>query len=76
MLELVAEAKAQGLPEARASPGAASSARAVCSAGAGRSQPKAPAAPRPRPTNALTRAEAAAVGERNPIACACRSESP
>lgn len=60
ILELVAEAKAQGLPENRAgqvlqvSPRSLQRWRAPV-------QPKEPAAPRPRPVNALTREEAAAV---------------
>jgi putative transposase len=60
MLELVAEAKAQGLPENRASQVLRISPRSL-QRWREPVQPKAPAAPRPRPTNALTRAEAAAV---------------
>jgi len=60
MLELVAEAKAQGLPEARASAVLQVSPRTL-QRWREPVRPKAPAAPRPRPVNALTRAEAAAV---------------
>ena len=60
MLELVAEAKAQGLPEQRASAVLQVSSRSL-QRWRRPAQPKPPAAPRPRPTNALTRAEAAAV---------------
>jgi len=60
MLELVAEAKAQGLPEQRASQVLQVSPRTL-QRWRRPAQPKAPAAPRPRPTNALTRDEAAAV---------------
>ena len=60
MLELVAEAKAQGLPEERASEVLQVSSRSL-QRWRRPAQPKPPAAPRPRPTNALTRAEAAAV---------------
>jgi putative transposase len=60
ILELVAEAKAQGLPEARASQVLRVSPRTLQRWRAP-AQPKAPSAPRPRPSNALTRAEAAAV---------------
>ncbi len=60
MLELVAEAKAQGLPEARASQVLQVSPRTL-QRWRRPVKPKGPAAPRPRPTNALTRAEAAAV---------------
>ncbi len=58
MLELVAEAKAQGLPEARASQVLQVSPRTL-QRWRRPVKPKGPAAPRPRPTNALTRAEAA-----------------
>ena len=60
MLELVAEAKAQGLPEQRASAVLQVSSRSL-QRWRRPAQPKAPVAPRPRPINALTRAEAAAV---------------
>jgi transposase InsO family protein len=60
ILELVAEAKAQGLPEQRASQVLQVSPRTLQRWRAP-AQPKTPAAPRPRPANALTRAEAAAV---------------
>ena len=60
MLELVAEAKAQGLPEERASAVLQVSSRSL-QRWRRPAQPKAPAAPRPRPINALTREEAAAV---------------
>ncbi len=60
MLELVAEAKAQGLPEERASAVLQVSPRSL-QRWREPVQPTAPAAPRPRPTNALTRDEAAAV---------------
>lgn len=60
ILALVAEAKAQGLPEARASQVLRVSPRTL-QRWRQPAQLKAPAAPRPRPTNALTRAEAAAV---------------
>jgi putative transposase len=60
MLELVAEAKTQGLPEQRASEVLQVSPRTL-QRWRRPARPKAPAAPRPRPTNALTRAEAAAV---------------
>ena len=60
MLELLAEAKAQGLPEQRASQVLQVSPRTL-QRWRRPVQPKVPAAPRPRPTNALTRDEAAAV---------------
>jgi putative transposase len=60
MLELVAEAKAQGLPEERAGEVLQVSPRSL-QRWRRPAQPKPPAAPRPRPTNALTRAEATAV---------------
>jgi putative transposase len=60
MLELVAEAKAQGLPEERASAVLQVSSRSL-QRWRRPAQPKAPTAPRPRPANALTRDEAAAV---------------
>jgi transposase InsO family protein len=60
MLELVAEAKAQGLPEARASEVLQVSKRSL-QRWRRPAQPTPPAAPRLRPVNALTRAEAAAV---------------
>ena len=60
MLELVAEAQAQGLPEERASAVLQVSPRSL-QRWRQPARPKAPAAPRPRPINALTRAEAAAV---------------
>jgi transposase InsO family protein len=60
MLELVAEAKEQGLPEERASAVLQVSPRSL-QRWRRPPQPKAPAAPRPRSVNALTRAEAAAV---------------
>jgi putative transposase len=60
MLELVAEAKAQGLPEERASAVLQVSPRSL-QRWRRPAQPKAPATPRPRPINALSRAEAAAV---------------
>jgi putative transposase len=60
VLELVAEAKAQGLPEERASEVLRVSPRTL-QRWREPARPTAPAAPRPRPTNALTRAEAAAV---------------
>ena len=60
ILELVAEAKAQGLPELRASQVLRISPRSL-QRWRQPAQPKAPATPRSRPSNALTRAEAAAV---------------
>ena len=60
ILELVAEAKAQGLPEQRASAVLQVSPRTL-QRWREPAKPKAPAAPRRRPANALTRAEAAAV---------------
>ena len=60
MLELVAEAKAQGLPEHRASQVLRISPRSL-QRWREPVRSKAPAAPRPRPINALTREEAAAV---------------
>ena len=60
MLELVAEAKAQGLPEHRASRVLRVSPRTL-QRWRQPAQPKVPAAPRPRPANALTRDEAAVV---------------
>ena len=60
ILELVAEAKAQGLPEARASQVLRVSPRTL-QRWRQPAQPKAPSAPRRRPSNALTRAEAATV---------------
>lgn len=60
MLELVAEAKAEGLPEHLASQVLQVSPRSL-QRWRQPAQPKAPAAPRPRPTNALTREEAASV---------------
>ena len=60
MLELVAEAKAQGLPEERASQVLRVSPRSL-QRWRQPDRPKAPRAPRPRPANALTRDEAAAV---------------
>jgi len=60
MLELVAEAKAQGLAEARASQVLQVSPRSL-QRWRQPARAKAPPAPRPRPLNALTREEAAAV---------------
>lgn len=60
MLELVAEAKAQGLPEAQACQVLQVSPRSL-QRWRRPAPPKARAAPRPRPVNALTREEAAAV---------------
>lgn len=60
ILELVAEAKTQGLPEARASQVLQVSPRTL-QRWRELARPKAPTAPRPRPVNALTQAEAAAV---------------
>ena len=60
MLELVAEAKAQGLPEHRASQVLRVSPRTL-QRWRRPAQPTVPAAPRPRPTNALTQDEAATV---------------
>ena len=60
MLELVAEARAQGLPEHRASQVLRVSPRTL-QRWRQPAQPKAPAAPRPRSANALTREEAASV---------------
>jgi hypothetical protein len=60
MLELVAEAKAQGLPEHRASQVLRISPRSL-QRWRQPARPKVPAAPRPRPANALTREEASAV---------------
>jgi putative transposase len=60
MQELVGEAKAEGLPEKRACQVLRISPRSL-QRWRRPAQPKAPAAPRPRPPNALTRAEAATV---------------
>jgi putative transposase len=58
--ELVAEAKAQGLPEKRACQVLQMAPRTL-QRWRQPARPKGPAAPRPRPVNALTRAEAATV---------------